>query len=139
MANRLTKKEQTFVNKYLETGHGVQSALAAYDTEDYNTAGAIASENLRKPKIIDAIQKALSDDLLSKVHLEGLFATKPVIVKTETGIEVIDETADFQVRAKYLDMAYKIKGSYAPEKRVTLNIESEPSERIKKLAEKLNQ
>lgn len=47
----LTPKQQGFADDYLETGNGTQSALNNYDTEDPNTAGAIAHENLRKPKI----------------------------------------------------------------------------------------
>lgn len=52
MAKRLTKKEKAFAQEYLETGVGTTAALKVYDTEDYNTAGVIAHENLKKPKVI---------------------------------------------------------------------------------------
>lgn len=48
-----------------------------------------------------------------------------------------DEESTIQVKA--LDMAYKLKGSYAPERHVNLNIKPEPSERVKKLADELNE
>lgn len=134
MSKGLTKKQKGFVKDYLETGNGVESALANYDTTDYSTAGAIASENLNKPKIVNAIQEALPDELLARIHLEGLNATKRSGTGgmrigigedgkvNDFGHTDIDEP-DYAVRHKYLDSAYKIKGTYSPEKSITLNIE----------------
>ncbi len=48
---KLTKKQKKFVGTYLETGNGVQSALAAYNTTSERVAAVIASENLTKPDI----------------------------------------------------------------------------------------
>lgn len=59
--NTLTKKEKGFADKYLETGHGVQSALDNYDTKDYSTAGAIASQNLKKLKIQEYLADKAED------------------------------------------------------------------------------
>lgn len=56
----LSIKEKKFVHEYVKSeGNGTQAALKAYDTEDYSTASAIASENLEKPKIKKAIEEAL--------------------------------------------------------------------------------
>lgn len=115
----LTKKQKVFVKEYAKTDNGTQSALKAYDTDDENTAGAIASENLRKPKIV-AVLKSLAeripDELLEKVHLEGLTAARMVGETLEP---------DYAVRHKYLDSGYKLKGSYAAEKSINLNIDAE--------------
>lgn len=111
---------------------GVDAALQNYDTKDYMTAANIASENLNKPKIIKALEEALPDELLNEVHREGLFATREYY---NAKGEYKGDVADFNVRAKYLDMAYKRKGTYAPEKKVTLTVNAEPSDRIKKIAE----
>ena len=54
---KLTPKQKKFADKYLETGNGTRSALAAYDTEDYQTAASIAEENLKKPEIIVYLDK----------------------------------------------------------------------------------
>lgn len=54
----LTKKQAGFIKDYLETGNGVQAALNNYDTEDYDTAKSIASENLTKPYIMQRIIEA---------------------------------------------------------------------------------
>lgn len=53
---RLSLKEKKFADKFLETGNGVKAALEAYDTVNYNTAGVMAHENLKKHKIIEYIQ-----------------------------------------------------------------------------------
>ena len=53
MATELTKKEQGFADTYLETGNGTQAALEHYDTENENVAASIASQNLRKLKIME--------------------------------------------------------------------------------------
>ena len=140
MTVKLTKKQQEFIEQYSKTGNGTLSALKAYSTKDENTAAVIASENLRKPKIVEALEEALPQSMLLEVHREGLYATKEIWKNNnETGqVEHVGDEADFAVRARYLDMAYKIKGSYAPEKHMNVNVNVEASEKIKELAKKLN-
>lgn len=48
---KLTRKEAKYVQEYVKTGNGTQSALKAYDTKDYKTASVISAENLDKPRI----------------------------------------------------------------------------------------
>ncbi len=134
MARKLTKKQRGFVKDYIKTGNGTKAALKNYDTQDHNTAHVIASENLLKPTIALALKDAIPDDLLTEVHLEGLRATRSVSLGDDYGT---DDVVDYAVRHKYLDTAYKLKGSYAPEKSLTINVDIEPSERIKELARKL--
>ncbi len=139
MAKKLTRKQAAFVQAYVETGVGAQAAKKAYDIspDDHKLASVMGAQNLAKASIQQAVQEALPDDLLRKVHLEGLYATKGIYVEGSR----VDEDADFTTRAKYLDMAYKVKGSYAAERHenVNLNVKVEPSERIKELTRKLNQ
>lgn len=54
---RLTPKQQEFVNEYLVDLNATQAAIRAGYSED--TAGAIGSENLKKPEIQEAVQKAM--------------------------------------------------------------------------------
>lgn len=112
MARQLTKKQKGFVKDYIKTGNGVQSALKNYDVATYETAGVIATENLEKPKIIQAIQDAFPNELLAKVHLEGLNASRELVKDGEVLVSI----PDFAVRHKYLDSAYKLKGLYADDK-----------------------
>lgn len=136
MSKRLSHKEQGFVQDIVKGETGTQAALNNYDTEDYMTAASIATENLKKPKIIEAIEEALPDTLLNEIHREGLYATKEYYNKEG---ELIGDVADFTARAKYLDMAYKRRGLYAAEKHVNLNVEVEASEKIKQAAQILNE
>ena len=56
---RLTIKQQLFVKEYIASkGNGVKSAQKSYDVKNYETANAIAVENLHKPSIVDEIRRA---------------------------------------------------------------------------------
>ena len=144
---KLTKKQRGFLKDYIETGNGTQAALKNYDIKSSNperVASVIAAENLTKPSIIES----LPDSLLVGKHLE-LFEQKRVdyfvfpknltddeIVEhvRSAGIEVITVRAtekgkmafysmpDSQAIKGGLEMAYKIKGTYAPEKSVSVNV-----------------
>lgn len=152
MARTLTKKQRGFVKDYIKTGVGSLAVKENYDVVTDETARAIASENLTKPHIVKAIQDALPDDLLAKVHLEGLSATKRsgtggMLLKLsgdgvgEMGHTDIEEP-DYAVRHKYLDSAYKLKGSYAPDKSMALNVNVErhiSDESVEKLKKEYEQ
>jgi hypothetical protein len=73
---RLSHKEKGFISDIAKGETGVQAVLNNYDTEDYHTAGAIASENLKKPRIIQALADAFPDELLQKKHLELMNASR---------------------------------------------------------------
>jgi len=78
----------------------------------------MAYENLRKPKIqedIKSIEEQIPDELLVEKH--------------NALLKKIDEKGqiDVQAVAKGLDMAYKVKGSYAPDKNINININQEMS------------
>lgn len=141
MARMLTKKQKGFIKDYLKTGIGEVAVKNNYDVKDDNTARSIASENLTKPNIVKAIADALPDELLAERHLELLNKREMYRISKpgeEEEWEVID-APDTVAVSKALDMAYKLKSSYAPEKTINLHkIEAEPSEKIKELAEKLN-
>lgn len=148
----LTKKQKGFVKDYVETGNGTQAALNNYDIggkhgtdNPEKVASVIAAENLAKPSIQNAIKsiaEQIPDDELIKVHKEGLQADKKVFKNNNaTGeIEEVASEPDFAVRYKYLDSAYKLKGSYAPDKSVHLNLNGDIMEtpELQDLASKLN-
>lgn len=148
--SKLTKQEKKFVKIKAETGNGTLAVQEAFDIEDPNYAGVKAHRLLSKDKIVNAIQEALPDELLATVHLEGLMATKRSGtggMKIGIGVDgkvndfghtEIDEP-DYAVRHKYLDSAYKLKGSYSAEKHVNLNIDVPPTERVNKLVSLLTQ
>jgi phage terminase small subunit len=131
MSRGLTKKQKIFVKEYVKTGHGTKSALKAYDTKDYSTADSIAVENLQKAAIRKAIADRLPDDLLEEKHLA-------LLNKMERDYDsegnLIAEDIDVQAVSKGLDMAYKVKGSYAPEKK-DINIQGNIDVKDKKAIE----
>lgn len=51
-----TAKQKKFADKYLETGNGRQSVIGVYDVKSPEVADVIASENLRKPKVIEYME-----------------------------------------------------------------------------------
>jgi hypothetical protein len=113
----LTVKQRRFVRYYLETGNGTEAAMVAYDVADRNTARSIGTENLRKPAVQEAVADlldagGLSDEKLIAIHVHylGLCASENPRLKA--------------IGLKALDMAYRLKGAYAPERH---RIESEPS------------
>lgn len=51
MARVLTKKQRIFVEEYIKTGNGAQSAKKSYEVTTDASARQLASENLTKPSI----------------------------------------------------------------------------------------
>jgi hypothetical protein len=102
---RLTVKEKLFCIRYLEErGNGTQAAFEIYDCKNMKVAASVAYENLRKPHIIAFVNSKLNeygfnDDNVKKQHLYTL-----------------NQFADLAQKNKAVDMFYKLKGEYAPEK-----------------------
>lgn len=122
---KLSKKEKGFVKDYTETGSGVEAILNNYDTEDRKVAAVMASQKLATDKIQNAIAQRLPDELLATKHLALL--------------NKIDKEGEIDVQAvsKGLDLAYKVKGTYAPEKSIALNVNANITDpKAKELADK---
>lgn len=164
LPNGLTVKQWGFVQDYAATGNGTQAALANYDTDDVDTAKSIACENLTKPYVAKTLAEMFSDEKLREKHDELLGMKKfdyfvfskdiedeeiiehvnaigievVNIRPTEKGKMVFYHAADAVTQKAALDMAYKLKGSYAPEKSINVNIEAEDDGTIKSLTAQLN-
>lgn len=115
---KLTKKEKDFADAYIETGNGTQSALKAYDTENNDVAGNIASANLKKRRV----QQYLED-------------------KAEVAASIIFELAESSDMDNVrLGAAKDImdRSGYKPvEKSINLNVEAEiTNPKARELAEK---
>lgn len=110
---RLTKKQRGYVNDKADGIPGVQAVLNHYDTEDYNTAAAISSENLNKPNIQEELRKLGFDSNNAKRVISQILN---------------DEMLEPKDRIKAAENVFKVHGDYAPEKQINVNIESAPSE-----------
>jgi len=103
----MTIKERLFCEYYLQfKGDGVSAIFeAGYDVKNPKVAAAMAWENLRKPNLmayVDSLleQYGFNDDNVEKQHLF-----------------ILQQHADLKTKAKAIDMFYKLKGKYAPEKK----------------------
>lgn len=147
----LTKQENVFVQVVAETGNRTKAAKKAFGIKDDNYAGLKGSRMIRKDKIVKTL-KSMADhlpiELLAENHLK-LFKQKQVSyfvfprnmkdaeivghVKA-AGIDVITvresdkgkmafySIPDTNAISRGLDFAYKIKGDFAPEKKVAVNL-----------------
>jgi hypothetical protein len=83
----------------------------------------------------ELMQDYLPDELLGEKHRELL--TVPIKVKTRKRGELIDsiEMVDSFAISKGLEMAYKLKGKYAPEKHSVVTMDLSPA--MKEYADRL--
>lgn len=112
----LTKKQRGFVKDYIETENGTQAVLNNYDAKDETVASSIATENLRKPYIIEAIEvkrKSLKQALIDKGINEDYLAEKVNVLLT-----AVDEKGktDYTAVDKGLKHATNIYGVEDTEK-----------------------
>ena len=117
---RLSIKQKKFINKYIETSNGTQSALQAYDTKDPRVAQTIASENLSKPIIIQTIEEKLrAQDITVETitkNVNALASKEPEKVSAETilkaNVELLKLLNAYPDKKSYrigLSMSGKIK------------------------------
>jgi len=125
----LNKNDLEFVNKVAVTGNQTQSAKDAYGIKNDGYARKKGSVQVTKRNIATAIEEVrkslaerIPDELLEKVHLEGLNAGKTIVDEDDNILATIP---DYATRHKYLDSGYKLKGSYAPDKAINLNIQTD--------------
>lgn len=111
-----------FLDEYLRTGNAYQSAIVAGFSKNY---AIIVTGHI--PDIVrKSMKEFLSTDLLTEKHL-ALLNKKEKVTKNNiiTGeIDVID-TGEIDVQAVKagLDMAYKLRGDYAPVGVLNVNID----------------
>jgi len=103
---RLTFQEKRFCELYLEwEGNGTEAAWESFKCKNKKVAATVASEYLRKPNVFAYIDLKLdeygyNDENVRKQHLF-----------------VLNQMADLHAKNKAIDMYYKQKGLYAPEKK----------------------
>jgi phage terminase small subunit len=116
---RLSPKQRKLV-QYLTQGMTVTAAAlkAGYSAKSPGQAGyqALKTVRLKIPDIMD--KQGLSDQKLVKKYLQPALeaSTTRYVVVGRKGKERIEEYEDiaWDARLRALDMAFKLKGSYAP-------------------------
>ncbi len=129
---KLTKKERGFVKDYVLTENGTRAVKKNYEVSTDGSARSIATENLTKPHIQEAIAEvkktlaeAIPDELLTQRHLDLL--NKKEVKRTfnhETGewIEIETGQIDTEAVKAGVKMAYELKGSFVKENQTQVNI-----------------
>lgn len=127
--NKLTQKQNVFVNELVNGKSATQAALVAYNTSDPNTAKVIASENLTKPNIKEAIEEALRSNGLSlssiTSNLGCLANSKPDKISGDTVLKA-------NVELLKLMAAYPDKKSFQMSVSVKANIASMTREEVER-------
>lgn len=113
---KLTKKERGFVESYVETENGTQSALKHYNVANAKVAGVIAVENLAKPSIQHAIEvkrKSLKEALIAQGITEDYLADRVGVLLKATNEKGQE---DYTAIDKGLKHATSIYGVVDPQK-----------------------
>lgn len=106
-----TLKQKKAIKNLVENGGNVSRAMIA---AGYSPATAKTPQKLTESAAFRSIAEQIPDDLLVKVHMEGLAANRVISANITYG-DADEKTNDFievpdhAVRHKFLDSAYKIK------------------------------
>ncbi|MBI4097628.1 MAG: terminase small subunit [Candidatus Levybacteria bacterium] len=121
----LTLKQRNWLKLYLETGNATEAAVQSYDCKDRESAAQVGYENLRKLDYRDFLEEAgITDELLLRKIAEGLDANRTVSAvntsknSTASSTDFI-EVADYAVRLRYLEIAFKLKQRLIERKDIT--------------------
>jgi len=135
MSAKRTIRERKFVKTYIENGGNATEAYLSVnpkvkrDSARVLGARLLAKVSISVSELLDGI--GVTDSYLGKILKNGLEASKVVSVvpippkpgkegspdlpeASSKNVEFID-IPDYNVRVKYLDMAYKLKGKYREE------------------------
>ncbi len=114
--NKLTKKQNAFVGALVSGKSATQAVMVAYNVNDSKTASVIASQNLSKLSIREALDEALRTNGLTvdviTGNIGGLANTKPDKVSGDTVLKANIEL--LKLRGAYLDkksfqVSYSVK------------------------------
>lgn len=128
----MTLKQKLFVKKYIQNnGNGTQAVLETYDTTDPNVAGAISSENLRKPSIQKEIRQALEVKGLTpdvvvealKTNLVAGVGVKATAETTNRAIDIYSKLTGLYDRQD-IEQSYKLTLSKLNSKELQMELES---------------
>lgn len=123
---KLSPKMRKWLKAYLDEtnketfGNATASArVAGYKCKNPDSFEAIGHQNFRK--LQDDIEKwldesALSDAKLKKLLAEGLQAFETRFFAYQGSVITEKTVIPWEIRRKYLEMALKVKGLFAPEK-----------------------
>lgn len=119
-------RQKKALDELVGNGGNITKAMIA---AGYSPATANTPQKLTESKgWKELMEENMPDELLTTRHAELLNKREKTVLKVGDETVTIDLGVDVQAVSKGLDMAYKLKGSYAPEKsvRVDLKVEGTP-------------
>lgn len=125
-----TRRQKKAIAILAENGGIVSDAMRR---AGYSEISAATPKKLTESKAFKSLAERIPDDLLDKVHLEGLQATQARFTPEGELIHL----PDYATRHKYLDTGHKLKGDYAPDKSVTLTLNADSTDRTRELGTRL--
>jgi len=143
---KLTLKQAKFTKEYLKKGNATEAAAKVYNVKNRNTANSIATENLAKPAIKEAIASAAEKLGISAEYVLGNFKKvseihSKTIAKTLGQGEntyVVEEMVDANAVIKSNEMLGKHLKLFTDTIDLTAKVEViEDVDRKKELAKKL--
>lgn len=115
MGDKLTPKQRAFVRAYKTNGgNGTQAAIKAGYSE--NTAYVIATENLRKPNIKEALEEHEA-----KLQEKYEYSVDDMMRELNELIQDTKVNNNLGVRAKAIELKGKAMGLFVEKSNVTLN------------------
>ena len=104
----LTAKQHIFIEEYLQSWNGTESALRAGYAGKRNTLAVIASENLRKPAIRKRIDKRITELGVGDRSRVPDFQTRALatfvyLILAENGLVKIGKTCNVAERFRQID------------------------------------
>ena len=101
-ANTLTLPQKKFIAKVVEGNNPTQAAKIAYPFQSYGSQRQAAVQNMRKPKIKNAIERALTKSNLTEQRITDLISDA---METKT-----PHTIDWNTKHNYIKTALQLKG-----------------------------
>lgn len=126
----MTDKQQFFVQEYLKDFNATQAAIRAGYSK--KTAGAIGAENLTKPEIQEALQKAMSErtsTLVADRQARQEFWTRTMY----------DETEDTKQRLRASELLGKSEGDFTERQKIKADVNTHDYDLTKLTEEELLQ
>lgn len=123
---KLTDKQKLFIKEYLVDLNGTQAAIRAGYSED--TANVIASENLTKPYIKEAIQKAM-DKRVKKTEITAEYVLNGIRDVIKNAEQDNNKLKGYELLGKHLKLF-----TDKQEVDMNANIEITMSEEIEELS-----
>lgn len=125
----MTLKQREFVKKYiLNKGNGTQAAMEAYNAKNYNTAHAIAVENLQKPTIKREIELALEAKGLTDEYISELLQ--------EATISGIGQKSTNSDALRGIEMMLKLKNAFPSKVHKTAHLRLDYRQELEKMTTK---